>query len=136
MLTHLFCPRCGVKHPIGTPRCPLCSEKLPLLAGTVPLPPPYPIPQPEKLFWSRRRVWRLQSALLASSAITVASIDFFDGFSLTWSPKVLLSIAFAWVCGTLFIQNRSRPVKALPAIFIALSLFLLLLDLMNGTLTW
>lgn len=136
MVTHLYCPRCGIQHPIGTPRCPSCSEPLPTLVGQQPLPKPYPRPQPDKLFWSRRRVWRLQSALLASSAITAFLIDYLDGFQLSWSPRALLSIAFAWICGTLFIQNRNRPVRALPGIFLALTGFLLLLDALDGTLTW
>lgn len=136
MLTHLFCPRCGLRQPIGTPRCPNCSEKLPLLSGEKAQPPPYPPPQPEKLFWSRKRVWRFQTALLASAGITVALFDFLDGFTVEWSQKPLLSILFAWVCNTLFIRKRTRPVKALPGIFIALTLFLLLLDAADGSLTW
>lgn len=81
-------------------------------------------------------MWRLQTALLASSAFTVALIDFFEEHSLTWSQEPLISIFFSWVIITLFIRKRSRPVRALPGIFLVLTLFLLTLDGLDGHLSW
>ncbi len=136
-----YCPECGVELAENAVACPLCGKKIdePRESGHHHQREKFIDPEDaEKLSDRERRkiVWEALSVSAAIAGLAVAAINFLTSGTLSWSLYPLFSLAFIWagVSGPLLFYARPLLAAAFPAL--ALPLFLVGIDLVDGKLTW
>ena len=135
-----YCVHCGVELAPSERDCPLCGTAVqdPHCDWT----PPDTLPYPETVDVKearidRRYARRLVAILLVANAAITLLLDFMGGSGLTWSPYVIGAVGLlcCWFVVPL-LYTFSRPYIFVWIDFTALGLFLLLIALMTGDLTW
>ncbi|MBL8967473.1 MAG: zinc ribbon domain-containing protein [Spirochaetaceae bacterium] len=136
-----YCPECGVELAENALSCPLCGKRIDEPRGSAHHHPREKFIDPddaEKLSDRERRkiVWEALSVSAAIAGLAVAAINFLISGALSWSLYPLFSLAFLWagLSGPLLFYSRPLLAAAFPAL--ALPLFLLGIDLVDGALTW
>lgn len=136
-----YCSRCGVEVDGYVTECPLCKAPIQRFEDTELGEPRYPAdelgakPQMgEKM--RRRTLWEVLTLLYAIAVIVVIGSDLRVDAAVGWSLYATASIVLAWVCTTLVVFYRRRPVILSGGVVIATIVFLAAIDLVNGRFDW
>ncbi len=135
-----YCVNCGVELAPSEPKCPLCTT--PVIQPEQPWQEPMERPYPEQLDTSLRHVNRQYGAHLASITLLVPVlvcllVDFLINMRLFWSLYVMGAGAVVFCCALLpFYTKEKTPYLSLFVDALSVLLYLLLIALLSGSLTW
>jgi len=132
-----LCPKCGVELDEGLTSCPLCGTPLTSDEGR-PRESIFDPEDREKFTEDERRTiaWEVVSVSAGIAAAVVCLVDLLLERTLSWSLYPISSLIFLWILFTAVLRLGKRPLSATIVAAVALPLYLLVLNLIEGSLTW
>ena len=142
-----YCPRCGVETDPSVNACPLCSTTIPPFKDLGPGEPTWPAGNhpasahnlaktyptgPQR----RLRALLVLVAVLATAALANLSSDLFTTGAFTWSRYPLLSLGYCFFLVSSLFSWYRRPLVWGGCWAVLTALFLALIDLASGRLSW
>jgi len=122
--------------------CPLCGAPIQRLDEPRPEPPRFPeqsvaaaaAARPSRRL--RSLAWLLASVLLGSAALTCLAVDLVRGGGLGWSLPTLAGLGVSWAYVSLVLLLARRPIAVIVGQAVTTTGFLVVVDLLDGTLEW
>ena len=145
-----YCVRCGVELDPEVRKCPLCASpvSLPDAARADESAPPRDAGPEHETFpgspdhthftlgEQKKIAWEVISVAGIITALTLAAINLVLSRRLSWSLYPLSSLGFIWMAATGFLVLESKKAPRIILLVLALPLFLLALDSIEGGLGW
>ena len=138
-----YCARCGVEVDAGVDACPLCSAAIPTfddledeaVKPRYPSTPAEPVPvTPHQI---RMTIWAVVTVIAVASFLVVLTVNLlWTGGSITWGSFALASIGLLYAIGTTTLLLFKRPWVVVLSAYPSVAVFLALIDIFDGGLSW
>lgn len=134
-----YCPNCGVELAPEAKSCPLCGAPSRTPVEEERLAERLIDPEDREKLTDRERrtiIWEILSVSGLIASIAVSAVNLILDGRLSWALYPLLSLGFAWalMSSAFLLRKGSRLGIAIP--ILALPLFLIGIDLVDGRLGW
>lgn len=132
-----LCPKCGVEIDDALASCPLCGAALKVDGAR--LHESMFDPEDREKFTDEERrtiAWEVLSVSTGIAAAVVCLVDLLVEGALSWSLYPISSLVFLWILFTAILRLRGRPALAALLVAVALPLYLLALNRIEGRLSW
>lgn len=136
-----YCASCAVEVEENRQVCPLCQgvlqEELPHVAGR------FPLDQAEEEFvhtvpWQLIRAWVMGGVALATfiTCLVVSLVDWIRGSGLQWSPYAMAPVLAGGLMIRIVLYEWGRPVRLIGQVLVVAGFLVVLLDFLDGRLSW